>query len=130
MKILITGGSGYKGSVLIPLLLKDGHKIVSIDTDWFGNHLESHENLITIKDDIRNLNIKILKGIDSIIHLANIANDPAVDLNPNLSWEVNVLSSYQLIDKAVRAKSSNYFMLAQAASMELRAKKKLQKIWN
>ena len=44
MKILVTGGSGYKGSVLIPLLLKDGHEIVSIDTDWFGNNLVSHKN--------------------------------------------------------------------------------------
>ena len=50
MKILVTGGSGYKGSVLIPLLLKDGHEIVSIDSDWFGNNLVSHKNLITIKD--------------------------------------------------------------------------------
>ena len=103
MKILVTGGSGYKGSVLIPLLLEDGHQVVSVDTDWFGNFLKPHKNLITIKEDIRNLNIRILEGIDSIIHLANIANDPAVDLNPTLSWEVNVLSSYQLVDKAVRA---------------------------
>ena len=42
-------------------------------------------------------------GIDSIIHLANIANDPAVELNPSLSWEVNVLSSKQLADKAIKA---------------------------
>ncbi len=39
MKILVTGGCGYKGSVLIPELLKDGHKIISIDTQWFGNSL-------------------------------------------------------------------------------------------
>ncbi len=103
MKIFITGGSGYKGSVLIPLLLKDGHKVISFDTEWFGNYLKPHPNLITIKDDIRNLKSKSLEGIDSIVHLANIANDPAVDINPTLSWEVNVLSSYQLIDKAVRA---------------------------
>ena len=103
MKILVTGGSGYKGSVLIPSLLRDGHEIVNIDTGWFGNHLKTHKNLLTIQDDIRNLSINNLEEIDSIIHLANIANDPAVDLNPNLSWEVNVLSSYQLIDKAVRA---------------------------
>ena len=40
--------------------------------------------------------------MDAIIHLANIANDPAVDLNPTLSWEVNVLASQQLADSAVR----------------------------
>ena len=44
MKILVTGGCGYKGSVLIPELLKDGHKIISIDTQWFGNSLPEHPN--------------------------------------------------------------------------------------
>ncbi|MDC3183143.1 SDR family oxidoreductase [Prochlorococcus sp. AH-716-B23] len=43
-----------------------------------------------------------MKGVDAIIHLANIANDPAVELNPTLSWETNVLASHQLADKAVR----------------------------
>ena len=45
MKILITGGCGYKGSVLIPLLLEQGHQITSIDTEWFGNYLSPHKNL-------------------------------------------------------------------------------------
>ena len=45
MKILVTGGCGYKGSVLIPLLLDQGHQVISIDTQWFGNHLKDHPNL-------------------------------------------------------------------------------------
>ena len=102
MNILVTGGSGYKGSVLIPELLKEGHNIVSIDTNWFGDNLINHPALVKLKRDIRNIDSIPLDGIDSIIHLANIANDPAVELSPNLSWEVNVLASYQLADKAVR----------------------------
>lgn len=103
MRILVTGGSGYKGSVLIPRLLKDGHEIISIDTNWFGDNLKEDSSLKKIKGDIRDLDKISLKGIDSIIHLANIANDPAVELNPSLSWEVNVLASYKLADKAVRS---------------------------
>ena len=103
MKILVTGGSGYKGSVLIPLLLKDGHKVINIDTNWFGEKLAKHENLISLQMDVRNFDYSLLKDVDSIIHLANIANDPAVDLNPNLSWEVNVLATHQLVDKASRS---------------------------
>ena len=38
MKILVTGGSGFKGSVLIPKLISDGHQVVSIDTNWFGDN--------------------------------------------------------------------------------------------
>ena len=102
MNILVTGGSGYKGSVLIPELLKDGHKVVSVDTNWFGDNLISHPYLTKIETDIRDIDSIPFDGIDSIIHLANIANDPAVELSPNLSWEVNVLSSYQIADKALR----------------------------
>ena len=102
MKILITGGCGYKGSVLIPTLLQDGHEILNIDKQWFGNYLKPHKNLKNIKSDIREFKSQYLEGIDTIIHLANIANDPAVELNPILSWEVNVLASQQIIDKAKR----------------------------
>ena len=102
MNILVTGGSGYKGSVLIPQLLEDGHKVISIDTNWFGENLENHPCLTKIKADIRNIDSIPMNGIESIIHLANIANDPAVELSPSLSWEVNVLASYQLADKAYR----------------------------
>ena len=102
MRILVTGGSGYKGSVLIPKLLKEGHEIISIDTNWFGDNLKENSSLKKIQGDIRDIDKITLKGIDSIIHLANIANDPAVELNPTLSWEVNVLASYKLADKAVR----------------------------
>lgn len=102
MNILITGGCGYVGTVLTETLLNDGHKITVIDTQWFGNHLKGHPNLVNIKGDIRNIESINLEKIDTILHLANIANDPAVELNPTLSWEVNVLAAQQLADKAIR----------------------------
>ena len=102
MKILVTGGCGYKGSVLIPQLIESGHDIINIDTQWFGNYLPKNKRLKNIKSDIRDLESIPFDGVDSIIHLANIANDPAVELNPSLSWEVNTLAGQQLIDKAVR----------------------------
>ena len=102
MKILVTGGSGYKGSVLIPKLIEDGHNIVSVDTNWFGDNLEDQKSLEKIFCDIREIDKIPFEGIEAIIHLANIANDPAVELNPSLSWEVNVLASQQLAERAVR----------------------------
>ena len=116
MKLLVTGGCGYKGSVLIPKLLADGHEIISIDTQWFGNYLPKHENLQNLQMDIRDTDNIPVDGVDAIIHLANIANDPAVELNPTLSWEVNVLAGQQLADKATRA-GVNQFIFASSGSV-------------
>tara|TARA_B100002019_G_C21257739_1_gene594905 strand:- start:1092 stop:2045 length:954 start_codon:yes stop_codon:yes gene_type:complete len=98
-KILVTGGCGYVGSVLVNKLLKKEASVVVFDTQWFGNYLEKNDKLEIIKDDIRNIDKYNLTEYDKIVHLANIANDPGVELNPSLSWEVNVLASHQIMDK-------------------------------
>jgi nucleoside-diphosphate-sugar epimerase len=103
MNILITGGCGYVGTKLTLKLLDDGHKITVFDTQWFGNYLPNHKNLINIKGNITDTESIPVKGNQVVIHLANIANDPAVDLNPTLSWEVNVLASQQLAEKCIRS---------------------------
>jgi nucleoside-diphosphate-sugar epimerase len=102
MNILVTGACGYKGHVLIPKLLNEGHKVVAFDIQWFGNFLDQHPNLIIAKGDVRNIEEIPLEGIDCIIHLASIANDPCGDLNPKLTWEVSALATMQLADKANR----------------------------
>ena len=115
-KILVTGGCGYKGSILIPKLLNKGYHVVCLDTQWFGSYLEKSENLKIIKSDIRNIDSLNLENVDSIIHLANVANDPAVELNPTMSWEINVLAGQQLIDKAVR-ENVKHFIFASSGSV-------------
>ena len=102
MNLLITGGCGYIGTVLVKNLLKDHHSITILDTQWFGNLLKADQNLKIFKKNILQLDDFSFEGYDCIIHLANIANDPAVDLDQTLSWEVNALASQQIADKAVR----------------------------
>jgi nucleoside-diphosphate-sugar epimerase len=104
------------GTVLTQTLLNYGHEVTVIDTQWFGNHLKSHPNLLNIKGDIRNIDSINLEKIDTILHLANIANDPAVELNPTLSWEVNVLAAQQLADKAIR-NGVKHFIYASSGSV-------------
>ena len=116
MNLLVTGGCGYKGTVLIPQLLADGHSVTSIDTQWFGNALPEHPQLKNLKLDVRETNQIPMYGVDAVIHLANIANDPAVELNPTLSWEVNVLAGQQLADRAVRA-GVKQFLFASSGSV-------------
>lgn len=103
MKILLTGGGGYVGTTLANFLIKKNFKVRVIDSFWFGNKLMKHKNLKIIKLDIRKIELKHFKNVDLIIHLANVANDPAVELNPVLSWEVNVLSSYKIAELAIKA---------------------------
>ena len=102
MKILVTGGCGYKGHVLIPKLLNQGHKVICFDIQWFGNFFDYHENLTVVKGDVRNIEEIPFDGIECIIHLASIANDPCGDLNPKLTWEVSALATMQIAEKAKR----------------------------
>lgn len=104
MKILVTGGCGYVGSLLIPNLLDASDvEVVAFDTQWFGKNLDEHPRLNIVKGDIREIDASVFTGVDKVIHLANIANDPAVELDPTLSWEVNVLASYRMAELSVKA---------------------------
>ncbi|HWZ48820.1 MAG TPA: SDR family oxidoreductase, partial [Herbaspirillum sp.] len=116
MNILLTGGCGFIGTVLTGLLLEDGHDVCVVDTQWFGNHLAPHPRLRVLEQDTRNIDAIPLKGVEVVIHLANIANDPGVELNPTLSWEVNVLATQQLADRAVRA-GVKQFLFASSGSV-------------
>jgi len=116
MKILVTGGCGFVGTVLAAQLIQDGHQITLVDTQWFGNHLKPHPRLTVLKQDTRDVNGIPLEGVDTLIHLANIANDPGVEMNPTLSWEVNVLATQQLADRAVRA-GIKQFIFASSGSV-------------
>lgn len=117
MKILVTGGAGYKGSVLVPKLLKLGHKVHVLDTFWFGDFLGEHEGLTKQIGDVCDVDAISLDGIDTIIHLSSIANDPCGDLNQTLTWEVSALSTMQLADKAKRIGSVKQFIYASSGSV-------------
>lgn len=102
MKVLVTGACGYKGHILVPKLLAKGHQVIAFDIQWFGNYLVPHPNLTVIKGDVRHIETIPLDGVDCIIHLSSIANDPCGDLNPQLTWEVSALATMQLADQAKR----------------------------
>lgn len=101
MKILITGGCGYVGTPLTNTLLENGHSIVVYDIMWFGNYLKNHPKLTIVQGDIRDAETIPMTGIDAVIHLANVANDPCSDLNSKLNWEVNALATKLIVDRAI-----------------------------
>jgi len=102
MHILVTGGCGYKGTVLVPKLLNRNFRVTVVDTMWFGNFLEDHPNLTVNKGDVRDIDNISLNDIDIVIHLSSVANDPCGDLDPKLTWEISALATMQLADKAAR----------------------------
>lgn len=116
MKILVTGACGYKGHILLPKLLSRGYEVIAFDLQWFGNFLSPHQNLKVVKGDVRDIEKIPLDGVDCIIHLSSIANDPCGDLNPKLTWEVSALATMQLADKAKR-KGINRFIYASSGSV-------------
>jgi nucleoside-diphosphate-sugar epimerase len=117
MKLLVTGGCGYVGTRLTEALLeRTPHDVDVIDTMWFGNRLAPHPRLAVRQMDVRKIDEVNLGGYDTIFHLANIANDPSVELNPYSSWEVNVLAGMRLIDRAAR-QGVRHFVFASSASV-------------
>ena len=103
MKLLVTGGCGYVGTKLTEALLaRTPHDVTVLDVMWFGNRLAPQPRLTVEPMDVRRIDEMDLAPYDTIFHLANIANDPSVELNPYASWEVNVLAGMRLIDRAAR----------------------------
>ena len=115
-KIMVTGGGGFVGHPLTTALLELGHRVLVIDAMWFGNHLPDHENLEVIESDIRNLEESCFNGVETVFHLANVANDPCSDLNSKLNWEVNALASMQLVEMAIKKKVTQ-FVFASSGSV-------------
>lgn len=115
MHVLVTGGFGYKGSVLVPKLLRSGHEVTVLDTQWFGKRIEDHANLKVILGDLRELKF-LPNDIDAVIHLAGIANDPCGELNAKLTWEVNVLYHQFFIEHCIKA-GVRQFIYASSASV-------------
>ncbi|MBM4214431.1 MAG: SDR family oxidoreductase [Gammaproteobacteria bacterium] len=116
MKVLVTGACGYKGTVLVPKLLAAGHAVIAFDIMWFGNFLRAHPNLTVIEGDVRDINSVPLDGVDAIIHLSSVANDPCSELDPKLTWEISCLATMQLADKAARV-GIPHFMYASSGSV-------------
>ena len=116
MKILVTGACGYKGTVLIPKLLAAGHEVVGFDIMWFGNFLQPHPRLRIVKGDVRYIDEIPLDGVDAIIHLSSVANDPCGDLDPKLTWEISCLATMQLADRAAR-RGIRQFIYASSGSV-------------
>jgi len=125
MNFLVTGGCGYIGTEITDYLLSKNHKVTVIDNLWFGRNHAKHINLKIIKEDVRNFDKINIKNIHTIIHLANIANDPTVELNPTLSWETNVLASKIIAEHAIKNKVKKIIFFSSGSVYGVKKEKKV-----
>jgi nucleoside-diphosphate-sugar epimerase len=106
MKILVTGTEGYLGSLLPPLLLERGHEVIGVDTGyykvgWLYNGTDFTAK--TLNKDIRNISAEDLEGVDAIVHMAELSNDPAGQLSPTITYDINHKGSVRLAELAKKA---------------------------
>ncbi len=104
--VLITGGAGYVGAVLTPQLLDAGYRVTVLDLCWYGDDvLPDHPDLTLIKGDLRDVSLleRTLPGVDAVVHLACVSNDPSFDLDPTLGKSINLDAFEPLVDASIAA---------------------------
>jgi nucleoside-diphosphate-sugar epimerase len=98
MRVLVTGHNGYIGTVLTPILLAEDYEVVGLDSDLFENSTFGAPPVTvpTIRKDVRDVQAADLEGIDAVMHLAGLSNDPLGNLDPDLTYEINYRASARL----------------------------------
>lgn len=106
MKILVTGTEGYLGSLLAPLLMEAGHELTAVDTGYYKSgwlYNGSPMTPRTLNQDIRRLRSDDLAGIEAVVHMAELSNDPTGELAPNITYDINHKGSVRLAELAKAA---------------------------
>ena len=106
MKVLVTGTDGYLGCLLAPELVRDGHQVVGLDTGyykagWLYNGVDTTP--LTLVKDLRHVTLDDLQGVDAIVHMAELSNDPLGQLSPTITYEINHQGSVRLAGLAKQA---------------------------
>jgi len=121
-KVCVIGGGGYVGAVLAPMLLSAGYKVTVYDLFIYGMDVfpecASNQNLTLVKGDVRDIKTlsNTLKGLDAVIHLACISNDPSVELDPNLAKSIN-LDCFPDCVKSAKKHGVKRFIYASSSSV-------------
>ena len=105
MRVMVTGSDGYIGTVLVPMLLEAGHEVVGVDSMLFHDCGIGPERATaeTVRKDIRDLTVGDMDGVDAVVHLAGISNDPLGDLHPRTTYDINHLATLHVATVAKEA---------------------------
>jgi nucleoside-diphosphate-sugar epimerase len=119
--VLVPGGAGYVGSILVPKLVRAGHRVRVVDLYLYGDDVLAAargERLEEIRGDVRDAATmrKALEGVDTIVHLACISNDPSFELDPALARTINYDAFLMLLDLLSRS-AVRRFVFASTSSV-------------
>ncbi len=105
MRVMVTGHKGYIGTVMVPMLISNGHEVVGLDCDLYRTCTfgDGPLEIPSIHKDIRDVELDDLAGIDAVCHLAGLSNDPLGDFNPELTYDINHKASVRLAELAKAA---------------------------
>ena len=119
MRVLVTGHRGYIGSVMVPMLIDAGHEVVGCDSDLYQRcTFEAGGSIVPVPSlvkDVRDLTERDLKGIEAVIHLAALSNDPLGNLNPEVTLDINYRGSVHVAEIA-KKQGVKRFLLASSCS--------------
>jgi nucleoside-diphosphate-sugar epimerase len=103
MRVLVTGHKGYIGSIMVPMIQAKGYDVIGLDNDLFDGCIFGDESICGgipdipyIKKDIRDIELSDLQGIDLVVHLCALSNDPLGNFNPDITYEINYEGSLKL----------------------------------
>jgi nucleoside-diphosphate-sugar epimerase len=115
--VLVTGHRGYIGAVLVPLLQEAGHEAVGLDSGLYaGTEVQKLAEAPELAKDLRDVEAADLAGVDAVIHLAALSNDPLGDIDPRLTYAINHEASVRLAESAKRA-GVRRFLFASSCSV-------------
>jgi nucleoside-diphosphate-sugar epimerase len=103
--VLVTGGAGYIGAVLVPMLVARGYRVRVVDRFYWGTAPLAAvlDRVELVHADVRTLPTDALDGVDAVVHLAGLSNDPTAEWAPEANWQMNALATERLAEFCCRA---------------------------